>query len=286
MRSENLGISEMLASTVIWGSIPVFALWSGLPSPVFVFFRVLISFIIILFILKRESIKLIWNIKYNEIASGILLSLNWILLFYSIFLIPVSEAIVFYYTGPVIAILLAPLAGEKTTMRGYIASFASLLGVFIMAVTSIDINIAGIIIALLSGITYGLLTIFSRLSSKKGAFNLIFMQSFISIIILFPFIFLLRFKIDFNVVFIIIFSGAIQTVLALFLWYDSMKRIGIEPVSILTYLDPVFAIIFAFILLKQVPGVYTIAGAVFLIGGGVWISASRKSIKAGINING
>lgn len=260
----------------MWGSIPVFAIWASLPSPVFVFFRVLVSFLLLLVILHKGFIKTLKNLfNFYIILSGILLSLNWVLLFYSVFMIPVSEAIIFYYTGPVIAILFSPLLKEKITKGGLLNVILSFTGIIIMSLGSLHVNIIGIVLALFSGITYGLLSITSKYSSKYvNPINLVFLQSIISIIILLPFLFVLKFTIDYNVIIIIIISGSLQTVLALFLWYDSLKNLNIQIVSILSYLDPVFAIVFALILLKQVPSLYTLIGAVLLIGSGIIITGT------------
>jgi drug/metabolite transporter (DMT)-like permease len=279
------GLIEILSSTVIWGSIPVFAIWSMLPSPVFVFFRVLISFLLLSIILRKNLIKILKKLSnFYVILSGILLSLNWVFLFYAVFMIPVSEAIIFYYTGPVIAILFSPFLKEKINNGGLLNIFVSFTGIIIMSLGSLNLNIIGIILALLSGITYGLLSVTSKFSSRYvNSIDLVFLQSVISAIILLPFLFITKFIINYDVIIIIIISGSVQTVLALFLWYDSLKNLNIQIVSILSYLDPVFAIIFALILLGQIPSLYTIIGGLLLIGSGIITTGStirRYNVKS------
>ncbi len=284
--SESKGLVEILSSTVIWGSIPVFAIWADLPSPVFVFFRVMISAILLGLILRKGLKKSLRKLfSPYVLLSGILLSLNWVFLFYAVFMIPVSEAIIFYYMGPVVAILLSPFIKEKINGKGYINVFIALVGVIIMSAGTISVNPLGILMALMSGITYGMLSIFSKISSSNmDAIILVFLQSVISMIILSPFMFLLPFHFDYSVLIIVIISGAVQTVLALFLWYDSMRYISIQLVSILTYLDPVFAIIFALLLLHQIPGLYALVGAVLLIGSGVWAASDTIKRKPVVSV--
>ena len=250
----------------------------------FVFFRVLISFLLLSVIVRKNFIQTIKKLfNFYVILSGVLLSLNWVFLFYAVFMIPVSEAIIFYYTGPVIAILFSPLLKEKINKSGLLNIVISFTGI-IMSLGSLSINTAGIILALLSGITYGLLSVTSKFSSKYvDSINLVFLQSIISIIILIPFLFIIKFSINYDVIIIIIISGSVQTVLALFLWYDSLKNLNIQIVSILSYLDPVFAIIFALVLLGQIPSLYTIIGGSLLIGSGIIITGStikRYNIKS------
>lgn len=269
-----------MLSTVIWGSIPIFSVWSGLPSPVFVFFRVLVS-AIVLYSLMKKDIRASLSSLYSPyvVLSGILLAANWVFLFYAVNIIPISEAIIFYYSGPVIAVLLSPLVKEKITKSASLGIFISFSGIMIMSTGNLDMNILGVIFAILSGITYGLLSLVSKHSTQfVKPLNLVFIQVLLSTIILFPFLFLLKFTFTWADLFIAIFSGLIQTVAALFLWYDSMKKLSIQIVSILSYLDPVFSIIFALVLLDQVPGMYTIiGGSLLIISGAFTTSLSLKS---------
>jgi drug/metabolite transporter (DMT)-like permease len=83
----------------------------------------------------------------------------------------------------------------------------------------------------------------------------------------------LKFTFTSDDIVIAVFSAIVQTVIALFLWYDSMKKINVQAVSILSYLDPVFAIVFALIFLDQVPDAFTIFGGVLLIVSGAFTTA-------------
>ncbi len=243
------------------------------------FFRVLISGLLLAILLRSnlfEDLKKLLN-PYIFL-SGILLALNWVFLFYAVSMIPVSEAIIFYYSGPVIAILLSPILKEKLTGAVVANAIVSFTGIIIMSIQTLSTNFTGILLALLSGITYGLLSVVSKFSSKYArSLNLVLLQSIISAIMLFPFLFLFKFAFNWNIAIIVIISGSVQTVLALFLWYDSLSNLNIQIVSIISYLDPVFAIVFALFLLGQVPTLFTIIGGLLLIGSG--IIATKNTLK-------
>ena len=54
----------MIGATLIWGSTPIMGILSNLPSPVFVFFRVLFAFpFIFYFAVKRAGIKEFFRLK-------------------------------------------------------------------------------------------------------------------------------------------------------------------------------------------------------------------------------
>lgn len=100
---------------------------------------------------------------------------------------------------------------------------------------------------------------------------------------------MVKFTVDYNVIAIILIFGSVQTVLALFLWYDLLKNLNIQIGPILGYLDPVFAIIFALLLLNQVSSPYTIIGDLLLIGSEMIITEStikKYDMKSSGIING
>ncbi len=275
-KQKDAGLAEIILSTVIWGSIPLFSIWSALPSPVFVFFRVLISAAVLYVILRKDINSDISSLLNPYVVlSGILLAANWVFLFYAVNIIPVSEAIIFYYSGPVIAILLSPLLKEKITRSAGIGIGIAFSGIILMSAGNLNLNPLGIISAILSGITYGILSVVSKHSTEcVKPLNLVFFQVLLSAIILSPSLFLLKFTFTSDDIVIAVFSAIVQTVIALFLWYDSMKKIKVQAVSILSYLDPVFAIVFALIFLDQVPDSFTIGGGVLLIVSGAFTTAS------------
>jgi drug/metabolite transporter (DMT)-like permease len=75
----------------------------------------------------------------------------------------------------------------------------------------------------------------------------------------------------------------VNTLLALFLWYDALRRITVQLASALSYLDPVFASVFAFLFLGQVPSQWTAIGGVLVILGGIMSVYSETRANKYIN---
>jgi len=76
----------MFLATFIWGSIPLFSIWCALPSPVFVFFRVLFAFpFVLVYAIKKIGTKELFSMKpfIPLVLSGVALSLNWIFFFWA-----------------------------------------------------------------------------------------------------------------------------------------------------------------------------------------------------------
>jgi len=51
-----IGLAEMVCTTLIWGSVSLFSIWSGIPSPIFVFYSVLIAAPLLFAVLRINDI--------------------------------------------------------------------------------------------------------------------------------------------------------------------------------------------------------------------------------------
>ncbi len=263
----------MLAATFIWGSTPIVGLLSNLPSPVFVFFRVLFAFPFVLFFaLKHVRVKEILLPKpfWFIFLSGLMLGLNWIFFFWALQKIDVAIVVIIYYMGPILSLILAIIfLKEPFNLNIALALILALIGVVISTNKNFEYN-EGIILAILASISYGLLGFFSKLATKHHkAVVVTTYQIFLSIILTFPFLFMQEWSLSLNTLFIVIIAGVVHTALALFLWYDSLNYIKVSLAAILQYLDIFFTILLAYIILHQTPTLEQIIGASFIVAAGV-----------------
>ena len=258
----------MIGATLIWGSTPIVGILSNLPSGVFVFFRVLFAFpFIFYFAIKKAGIKEFFRLKpfWPIFLSGIFLAVNWIFFFWALNITTISTVVVLYYLGPIVSIVLAVVfLKEKFNKFILIAVVLALIGVVISNCNNgFEFN-KGDFLALLAGISYGLLGFFSKIATiYHRAVSVTAWQILISIVLTAPFLFLSNFELHFETFVIVLIAGVVHTSLALFLWYDSLNYISVSIASILQYLDIFFAMIFG-LFLGQIPNIYQITGG-FLI---------------------
>jgi drug/metabolite transporter (DMT)-like permease len=267
------GFIEMLISTFIWGSVPVFALWCALPSTVFVFFRVVFAApFVFAYAYKKLGARELFSFKhfFFVIASGIALSMNWIFLFLSFYHTPVANAIVLYYLGPIFTVILAVIflkePFNKFLLFLVLFSILGMLAIFLPATSaSQHSNILGLLLALLSGTFYGLLGLFSKIGMRyHSSIKLTAYQILVALIFTAPFAMLARFSLNGKVILLLIITGVVHTFFALYLWYDSLNYIKVSTASILAYMDPAFAILLSAIILKQPVTIFQIVGLVFI----------------------
>jgi drug/metabolite transporter (DMT)-like permease len=266
MRSQvAVGVFEMLTVTAIWGSVPVIFKLSGLPSPVFVFFRVAITAVLLAVALRRFTCG-----GLTAVLSGVFLALNWIFLFYATALMPVSTAVMIYYAGPIMASVYMHFLGEKMQKPKFLALLISFTGVALLVGYASYVTPLGLLFAVLSAAFYAALIVTSKLSAIRTApIYLVLCQTSVATFFTAPFLAIYRFEATPSALIAAFTAATVNTLLALFLWYDALRRITVQLASALSYLDPVFASVFAFLFLGQVPSQWTAIGGVLVILGGI-----------------
>ncbi len=269
----------MFFATLIWGSIPLFSIWCSLPSPVFVFFRVLFAFpFMFVYSLKKLGKKELLEVKpvLPLLLSGVILSLNWIFFFWAINITDIATAVVLYYFGPVFTIILAVIFLKEPLNRTLaIATLVAFVGAFLTFAPSLKPSgsIFGVLVALASGLLYGLLGFVSKIATfNHSSLKITTYQIFIALFFTFPFVFFFHFSLTSNVLLLLFVTGVVHTALALFLWYDSLNYIKVSTSAIFSYLDPFFAIILGYLFLHQEPGVAQIVGGILICVSGIMIS--------------
>ena len=277
MRSQVVvGIFEMLAVTAIWGSVPVIFKLSGLPSPVFVFFRVAITAVLLAVALRRFACG-----GLTAVLSGVFLALNWIFLFYATALMPVSTAVMIYYAGPIMASAYMHFLGEKMQRPKLVALLISFVGVTLLVGFAGYVTPLGVLFAVLSAAFYAALIVTSKLSTiRMVPIRLVLCQTSVATFFTVPFLALYEFEATPSALAAAFTAATVNTLLALFLWYDALRRITVQLASALSYLDPVYASVFAFLFLGQAPSQWTaVGGTLVILGGIVSIYAETQANK-------
>ena len=278
MKNKKRGLIEMIGATLIWGSTPIVGILSNLPSPVFVFFRVVFAFpFIFYFAVKKAGIKEFFSLKpfWPLLISGIFLGINWIFFFWALNITDISTVVILYYLGPIISIILASIfLKEKFNRYILIAIVLALIGV-VISNNGVKLNL-GAFIALLAAVSYGFLGFFSKIATiHHRAVSVTAWQVLISVFLTLPFLFLNDFDFTFKTFVIVLIAGIIHTAFALFLWYDSLNFINVSIASILQYLDIFFAMIFG-MFLGQIPSFNQLLGGILIAVAGVVGSRIKK----------
>lgn len=269
---------KIVIAMIIWGSIGIFVKNINLPSMETAFLRAAIaSGIYIIYNLFARKAKLIRYSKKNLIlltASGITMGFNWLLLFQSYKFTTISNSTLSYYFAPVFVVLLSPIVlKEKLTLKKLIAIIGAMLGLFLVLSSqstasnvSYD-HIKGISYGLAAATLYASVMLFNNYIKDLSGFERTIIQLFSSALVLLPFV-ISRGELHIvgskSLIFIVIL-GVIHTAVPYLLYFSALKDINIQNAAVLSYLDPISALIFGTLFLHEPMGMMQVLGGIFIL---------------------
>lgn len=266
---------------LIFGSIGVFVRNIDLSSSEIAFLRAVIGslFLVGVSFLVKQKISLP-EIKENLlllIISGAAIGFNWILLFQAYKYTTISNATLSYYFAPIFVIILAPfILKEKLTAVKIGCVVTALVGLFLVvnvggsSTTGNYNHILGILYGLSAAVLYASVILMNKFIKKLSGFETTLIQLLSAALVLLPYVTLVD-NMNFSslssksVVFILV-VGIIHTGIAYFLYFTSMKELKGQSIAILSYIDPISAVIIAALFLGESMNLLQIIGGILILG--------------------
>ncbi|MEG6617568.1 DMT family transporter [Peptococcaceae bacterium 1198_IL3148] len=272
------GSVKIILAMVIWGSLGVFVRHIDLPSMEIVFLRTVIASVVLgiawLWFREPESKKNISNNRRLLFFSGIALGLNWVLLFQAYRFTTIANSTLSYYMSPVIVVLLAPVfLKEKLTATKLMAVAGAMVGLSIILgyqpqLANVSFNHGvGIGYGLLAATFYAGVVLLNKQFKNISGFDVTFVQIFVAACFLLPFIiYRAELHVQASDWLWILILGVVHTSIACLLYFSGIKEIKAQNVAVLSYLDPISAIIFSTIFLHEPLTIYAITGGLLILG--------------------
>ncbi|OPY21977.1 MAG: EamA-like transporter family protein [Methanomethylovorans sp. PtaU1.Bin093] len=198
----------------------------------------------------------------------------------------VSIAALLLYTAPVYVTILSPLLlKENITTRDTIALLLSAMGILIaihpggnFSPQAKEIYVLGIMLGLLSGISYALSTLNYRyLRDTYTSTALLFWPTVVSLVLLSPYASLVSPGIlALNIEELILF-GMIMTTFGSLLYYRSARYIKTQNLSVISLIEPVAGIFFGYLILHEQIFSYTLEGCACVLTGVALISTKHTT---------
>lgn len=266
-----------LAMTV-FGTIGLFVRLIPFPSAVISmcrgFFGAVFLALFIVFAKKPFSIESIKANIINLLISGALLGFNWILLFESYKYTTVAKATLCYYMAPVMVILISPFVfKEKITLKKGICIIVSLIGMLLVSgvfeeKTGNKNETVGILLSLLSAVIYTVIIVLNKKLKSIGAFERTVMQLFVcgAVMLIYSSFTGDILKPEFTALGIILMAVVciVHTGIAYLIYFGTMEKLNAQSIAILSYIDPVVAVVLSSFIEKPMTG-YGVIGAVLII---------------------
>ena len=274
---------KLSLAMLIYGSIGIFVSNIDLPSTHVVFARAFIaSLALIAFCLIRDKGK-ITKISAKAVVSllilGGLIGLNWLLLFEAYKYVSVSIATVIYYLEPAFMIILSRVfLKEKLTWPKTVGVCAAIIGMCLINGLAIagDNPIKGFIYALGSAVAYTVIIFLNKalkyLDEIDGVltttYQMIGAAVTMGIYVAFAGFDAYR-GMDARSMVLLAILALVHTAFSYCLHFSAIPDLSAQTMGVLSYIDPLSALIFAAVFLNERLGLWQIVGAVLILGGAV-----------------
>lgn len=280
MKENNSSKLTMMLAMFIFGTIGLFVKYIPLPSSVIAMARGIVGAIFLLIFIAAKKQKLDRAaIKANLpklCLSGIFLGFNWILLFEAYRYTTVATATLCYYLAPVIVILVSPLVlKESLTWKKLVCVFAALVGmVFVSGVLDAGFSggkeYTGILFGLGAACVYACIVITNKKIHDISAYDTTIIQLAVAGILLIPYVLLTQdisaLELTGKAAALLAVVCILHTGIAYALYFGSMKGLHGQTVALLSYIDPIVAILLSALILKEPLGADGALGAVLVLG--------------------
>lgn len=269
----------LIVSMIAFGTIGLFVKYIPLAAGEIALYRAILAIILLgLFLLITKQ-----KINFNEIKkdimllaiSGIAMGINWILLFEAYNYTTVSVATLSYYFAPVIVTIVSPiLFKEKLSIKQIICFVASTIGLVMLTgigdLSSGSTHLKGILFGLSAAVFYATVVLLNKYIKGVSGINRTFLQFVASLIVLIPYvIFTSGFNLgtlNANSLMCLIIVGLVHTGVCYCMYFSSLKELKGQVVAILSYIDPLVAVVVSLVFLQESMNALQIIGGVLILG--------------------
>ena len=273
---------------LIFGTIGIFRRWIPFPSGVVALARSVIGLVYLLAVraLRREPIdraavrKNLWRL----LLPGAMLGINWICLFEAYNYTSVAAATMCYYMAPVFIILLSPLVfGERITVRKGACAAVAVFGMVLVSdvLTSGLHGAKGLAFGLVAAALYTAIVIINRTLEGISGEDRTIVQFAVSALVMLPYVLLTEdvaaLRLTPAVLLLLLVVGVVHTGIAYVLYFGSIGGVSAQTAALLSYIDPVVAVLLSLLLLKEPMSVPAMIGAVLVIGAMILSEISPKT---------
>jgi len=280
MTKEQAAKGNVILSMVIFGTIGLFVRNIALPSSVISLARGVcgVVFLLVVMFIRRTGVS--WAAVRNNLLwlclSGAGLGFNWVLLFEAFHYTTVATATLCYYMAPMLIILVSPfILRERLTARKILCVIAALAGmVCISGVLEHGMpavgEMKGILFGLAAAVLYACVVLINKRMRGISAYERTILQLGISAVIMLPYCLITvpveSLRMDLLSVVMLLIVGSVHTGLAYFLYFGAIEAVPAQTAAIISYVDPVVALLVSALILAESMGIPGWIGAALILG--------------------
>ena len=270
---------ELISTMMIFGTIGIFVRYIPLPSSAIACARGFLGMAFLMVLLKAKgkglSLPAIKNNFWLLFGSGAAIGINWILLFEAYRYTTVATATLCYYMQPVFVVLASPFFfKEKITIKKGCCVLTALIGmVFVSGVFDAGISaneMTGVLLSIGAAALYAADIIMNKMLKNISGYDRTVVQLGVAAIVVLPYMMLTEKTVVWQLsgisVLLLVILGIVHTGIAYSMYFHVIEVLPTQTVGIMSYLDPVIAVLLSALFLKEAMGITDVIGAVLILG--------------------
>lgn len=289
MKKESIAKSFITVSMIIWGTLAPFVRNISVSSGELALYRaVLAAALVGIFLLitrQRLSVRAVKKEILLLLLSGGAMGFNWILLFEAFRFTTVSVATLSYYFAPVIVMAVCPLLfREKISGRQILCFAMSSAGLVLITGTAGggSRDLLGILLGLGAAVLYAAVMLLNKFIKGVTGLHRTFIQFLAAIIVLAPYVAFgsgFQFSgLDGRGWIMLLIVGLVHTGITYCLYFSALKELPGQKVAILSYIDPLVAVLVSVLWLREPITAPQILGGTLILGFTLWSELPHRKM--------
>lgn len=278
-RETRNAMGSLVISMLIFGTIGIFRRYIDLPSSVIAMMRGFIgtAFLLIFVLIRGKKIDRP-AIKRNLtklVLSGAIMGFNWIVLFEAYRYTSVATATLCYYMAPILMMLASPvLLKEKLTKKKILCMIAALIGMIpisgVLEAGFQESELRGVLLGLGAAALYATVVLINKTVKDIGAYDKTIVQLLTAAVSIAPYVLatenLSALTLTGGSLAMMLVVGVVHTGATYALYFGCTPLLSAQTLAIVSYVDPVVAILLSALLLGESLSPLGALGAALVLG--------------------
>jgi len=272
MTTKRNAILTVNVAALILGGTIIFPKLIDMSAGSIIFVRCIVAFVTLLgfSLLRRNTLQRVTRRDaFFLCLLGVIMAAHWVVLFHGIQISTVAVAGLAFNTYPVMTALLEPVVlRDRLRFQDIGIALAAFAGVCLImpGVDFTDTLFRGVVLGLLSALLLAVRNIANRVyMGRYSSTTLMLYQMMASALILVPVSDIDYHQVEANTWMLLILLGSLFTALPHTLFTASLRVLTAKTVGVILSIQPFYAIIFAVLLLGEIPTVRILAGGVVIV---------------------
>lgn len=274
---------SLILSMAIFGTLAPFVRNISVTSGELALYRaVLAAALIGIFLLvtgQKIPIKSLGRELFLLLLSGVAMGFNWILLFEAYKYTTVAISTLSYYFAPVIVTMVCPfLFKEKLTKKQFFCFLMSTVGLsLVIGITNLGIggnDTIGILFGLGAAVLYATVILLNKFITGVTGIHRTFLQFLAAILVLIPYVAFTGGmhlgSLNGSGWICLLVVGLVHTGITYCLYFSSLKELPGQETAILSYIDPLVAVVIGVLILGEPLSWPQLVGGLMILGFTLW----------------